>query len=365
MPPMPLGMLNRAIVSTPLAAGIELSPSGDARQARTVGTEMPGLGHAGRGFLKSNISHLERPMSQAALYDTTGGPEVLYVGTVADSAPRAGEVAVRVHAAGLNPFDGKQRSGFVPSEAPFPRRIGSDFTGTVEAVGADARYWDGTPISVGDAVLGRANGALAERAIAAASDLARRPAKLPVEVAGGLYVAGLTATSLLATVAVGAGDTLLVGGASGAVGLMAAQLARAAGARVIGTAAERNHGLLRSLGIEPVAYGDGLAARVAALGPITAVYDCHGREALDAGVALGVPVDRMVAIAAYAALAELGVLNVERAARTATNLAALAERVAQGQLVLPVAATYPLREVAAAFTALEGSHVPGKIVVLP
>lgn len=304
-------------------------------------------------------------MSKAAVYDTTGGPEVLHVSEVPDPAPGPGQVALRVRAAGLNPFDGKMRSGFIPSDAPFPRRIGSDVAGTVEAVGAGARYWDGTPVAVGDEVLGSASGSVAERAIAAAGNLTRRPADLPVEVAGGLNVAGLTAISLHATVAVGTGDTLLIGGATGGVGLVAAQLALTAGARVIGTAAPRNFDLLRSLGIEPVAYGEGLAERVAALGKITTVYDCHGREALDAGVALGVPVDRMVAIAAYAALDELGVKNVERAARTAENLAGLVERIAQGKLVLPVAATYPLAEVIAAFTALEGSHAPGKIVVLP
>ena len=205
-------------------------------------------------------------MSNAALYDATGGPEVLYVAEVADPEARPGKVAVRVHAAGLNPFDGKVRSGFIPSSAPFPRRIGGDFAGTVEAVGADARYWDGAPIRVGEEVLGRADGAIAERVIANAADLARRPAHLPVEVAGGLNVAGLTAMSLLATVPVGASDILLIGGAAGGVGLMAAQLAIAAGARVIGTASGRNHELLRSLGVEPVGYGEGLATRVARLG---------------------------------------------------------------------------------------------------
>lgn len=304
-------------------------------------------------------------MTRAALYDSNGGPEVLYVGEVADADPAAGEVAVRVHAAGLNPFDGKLRSGFIPSQAPFPRRIGGDLAGTVEAVGDGAVYFDGTPVAVGDEVLGRAGGAVAERVIAAASDLARRPVALPIEVAGALHVAGLTALSVVTTVPVGPDDLVLVGGAAGGVGLVAAQLALRTGARVIGTASERNHELLRSLGIEPVAYGEGLAARVSILGTVTAVYDCHGRDALDAGVELGVPVDRMVAIAAYAAIDELGVHNVERAARTAANLSALAEQVAAGEIVLPVAATYPLDDVAAAFAALEGAHAPGKLVVTP
>ncbi|MFH8251209.1 NADP-dependent oxidoreductase [Microbacterium sp. B2969] len=304
-------------------------------------------------------------MSRAVRYDRTGAPDVLYVADVEDVAPGRGQVAVRVHAAALNPFDGKLRSGFIPSGPPFPRSVGADLAGTVEAVGEGAAYWDGTPVVVGDEVLGRAAGAVAERVLASDAELARRPEAVPVEVAGGLWVAGLTAVSCLATVPVGEDDTVLVGGAAGGVGIVAAQLAAEAGARVIGTAGERNHELLRSLGIEPVAYGPGLADRVRALGAVTAVMDCHGRDALDAGVELGVPVDRMVAIAAYAALAELGVHNVEREARTAENLAGLADRIAAGSLVLPVAATFPLDDVVAAFTALESPHPPGKIVVLP
>lgn len=108
-----------------------------------------------------------------------------------------------------------------------------------------------------------------------------------------------------------------------------------------------------------------MADRVAELGTITAVIDCHGRETLDAGVALGVAPDRMGAIAAYDALEELGVRNVEREARTPANLARLATAVTEGRLTFPVVATYPLDEVVAAFRAVEGSHPPGKIVLLP
>ncbi|MFT4215085.1 MAG: NADP-dependent oxidoreductase [Microbacterium sp.] len=304
-------------------------------------------------------------MTRAALYDRTGGPDVLYVGEVDDPQPEPGTVVVHVRSAGLNPFDAKQRSGFIPSKAPFPRRIGGDVAGTVIAVGDGATYWDGVPVAVGDEVLGRASGALAERVAASATELARRPEGTPVEIAGGLHVAGLTAVSCLATVPVGPGDTVLVGGAAGGVGLVASQLAIDAGARVIGTASPRNHDLLRSLGASPISYGEGLAERVAELGEVTAVIDCHGREALDAGVALGVPKERIVAIAGYAAVDELGVLNAERAARTPENLTRLAEGIAAGTLVLPVAATFPLDDVAAAFAALEAPHAPGKIVVLP
>lgn len=299
------------------------------------------------------------------MYNETGGPDVLFVTEVQEASPGAGKVLVAVEAAGLNPYDAKARSGFIPSTAPFPRRIGGDFAGSVIAVGEGAAYTDGTPVSVGDAVMGRASGAVAEQVIANAAEIALRPEALAVEVAGGLHVAGLTAVSCLATVPVGADDVVLVGGASGAVGLVAAQLAIARGARVIGSASVTNHEFLRSLGVEPVAYGEGLADRVREHGVPTAVMDCHGREALDAGIDLGVPADRMVAIAAYAALDELGVHNVEREARTPENLRALADDIAAGRIVFPIVATYPLDDVVAAFEALESTHAPGKIVIMP
>lgn len=304
-------------------------------------------------------------MARAVRYDETGTPEVLYLTEVPDTPPGPGKVAVQVRATGLNPYDAKVRSGFIPLDKAFPRGLGSDVAGTVVAVGEGATYWDGTAIEVGDEVMGTAPGAHADRVIASASSLAIRPDAVPVEVAGALHVAGLTAVSCLATIPIGPGDTVLIGGASGSVGLIAAQLAKAAGARVIGSASTRNAEFVRSLGAEPVEYGEGLADRVRELGTVTAVIDAHGREALDAGVALGVPVDRMVAIAAYAALDELGVHNVERAARTPANLAKLGAEIAAGRVTVPIAATFPLDEIQAAYTALEAPHAPGKIVALP
>mgnify|MGYP002738722606 FL=1 len=304
-------------------------------------------------------------MSKAVVYNVTGGPEVLKIEEVGTPSPGAGEALIRVEAVGINPFDDKVRSGFIPSDASFPRRIGGDLAGTVLEVGADAAYWDGTTINVGDKVMGQARGSLAERVIAPSTGLTPRPSNLPVDVAGAMNVPALTALSCLATVPVGPGDTVLVGGATGAVGMVAAQLARQAGARVIGTAAERNFEFVRSLGVEPVKYGPGLAERVKELGDITVVMDCHGREALDAGVELGVPVDKMVAIAGYAAVQELGVHNVEREARTMKNLAKLATKVADGELVFPVVKVFPLDQVREAFEALNAPHAPGKIVVTP
>lgn len=304
-------------------------------------------------------------MARAAQYDRTGGPEVLEIREVAAAEAAPDKVVIRVRAAGLNPFDAKVRTGFIPSNAAFPRRIASDVAGTVTAVGEAATYWNGTPVRVGDEVLGRAHGSAADEVVASAAAITPRPEGLSVELAGALNTAGLTAFSVVATVPVGEGDTVLIGGASGAVGLIASQLAIAAGARVIGTGAEANHELLRSIGVEPLVYGDGLAGRVRELGQVTAVYDCHGRATLEAGIELGLDVNRMVAIAGYEAIEELGVRDVDRATRTPENLAILAEELAAGRMILPIAATFPLTEIADAFRMLESPHVPGKIAVIP
>lgn len=261
-------------------------------------------------------------------------------------------------------IDTKMRSGFIPSDAPYPRRIGTDVAGTVTAVGEGMEYSDGTPVRVGDEVAGRTTGSVAEVVAIGTEVLARRPDGVPPEVAGALQVAGLTAVSCLATVPVGADDVVLVGGASGGVGLVLSQLVRDTGARVIGTASERNHDLLRSHGVEAAVYGADLAERLGGAG-ITAVFDLHGRDTLDAGVALGVPKDRICGIAAYAAIGELGVVNVERNARTSESLEKLLDQIADGGLTLPIAATFPLDEVVAAFRTLEGDHAPGKVVVVP
>jgi len=306
-------------------------------------------------------------MSRAARYDAFGGPEVLYIADVDEVPPAAGEVAIRVAAAGLNPMDRKLRAGMVPMGEPrFPRGIGIDFAGTVESVGDGAAFADGTPVAIGDEVLGWGDGTVAERVVVPASQLARRPAGLSEDVAGSLVVAGLTALSSIRTVPVGDGDTVLVSGAAGAVGIVYAQLAIARRARVVGVAHPRHHDFLRSLKVDPVAYGEGLVERVKAHAPcgFTAVQDNHGREGVDAGLALGVPKERILAIANHNAVADLGIRTAPRL-RDAEDLAWLANEVAAGRIVLPIVATFPLDEVRAAFELLESKHDPGKIVVRP
>lgn len=304
-------------------------------------------------------------MNKAAFYDQVGGPEVLYVGEAKEQELAANQVLLQVQAAGLNPYDAKVREGAIPSKAAFPRRIGSDVAGVVEVVGDDALYWDGTAIQEGDRVMGRAAGSVAQFAVATDAGLARQPEGLSNEVAGALNVAALTAVSCLIDVPVGPEDTLLVGGGTGAVGMIVAQLALAEGAKVLATGSAKNAEFLQSLGVTPVTYGEGLEERVADLGPITAVIDTHGSEALQVGCDLGVAPERMTATSGGAQADALGVKPVTFEGRTARNLSALAERIAAGALKVPIAASFPLDEVVEAFEYLEASHPPGKVVVLP
>lgn len=304
---------------------------------------------------------------RAVEYAETGGPEVLRVVDAAVPTAAPGEVVVAVEAVGINPFESKARAGIIPLPTPFPRSLGGDFTGLVRAVGTDARYFDGTPVAIGDAVLGWGDGTLRQWIAVPASHLARRPAALDAAVAGALTTPALTAAASFAVLNPGAGDTVLVSAAAGAVGFLYCQLAVAAGARVIGTASASNHERLRDIGVEPVAYGEGLADRLRALAPegFTAVQDNVGGETIDVALALGVAPSRICEIVDHAATERLGLATPGRYERRADTLEALAGQVAHGELHLPVQAEFSLAEVQDAYRLLETRHLSGKIVVRP
>jgi NADPH:quinone reductase-like Zn-dependent oxidoreductase len=305
---------------------------------------------------------------RAVLYNNTGGPEQLYVAEIPSDDPGQGEVAVTVKAAGLNPYDAKARAGIAPvADVAFPRGVGSDFAGIVSALGPGVSYADGTPVTLGDEVLGWGPGTLRERLIVPAVQLARKPAALSWTVAGSLSTPGQTAMACLNVLPVGRGDTVLVSAAAGAVGFIIGQLAVRAGARVIGTASDVNHERLSSVGVEPIEYGPGLEERVRAIAPdgITAVFENHGREAVDAALALGVPPSQVCAIVDHALTAELGLVTPGRYERRADVLQDLADRAAVGALMLPVQQEFPLDAVQDAFRLLEGRHLTGKVVITP
>lgn len=303
---------------------------------------------------------------EAIVYEQFGGHEVLrHASGVAVPEPGAGEVRVRVAAVGVNPVDWKRRYGWVEEFYPttFPAVPGLEFAGTVDALGEGV-----TGFAVGDEVFGwTKTGAYAEYAIA--GTIAPKPAALTWEQAASLPVAGETAQRVLDLLAVRPGETLLLHGAAGAVGAVAAQLAVAAGVTVVGTASERNHAFLRGLGVTPVTYGEGLADRVRAAAPqgVDAVFDAAGHDTLPVSIELlGGEKSRIVTIAAPDA-AEHGVVfsgvSVEEpvARRRLTDQAAL---VAEGRLRIDLAETFPLKEAARAQELSESGHVRGKLVIL-
>jgi NADPH2:quinone reductase len=232
-----------------------------------------------------------------------GGPEVLSPVEADVPAPGEGEVTVDVRAAGINPVDHTIISGAMgadPDRLPLP--VGLEVAGVVSAVGPGADGPAG-PIAVGDEVIAApVEGGYADTVTVPAANAVPKPAEVPWDVAAGTLLVGGTAVHALAVVDMKRGETLLVHGAAGSVGQVAVQLAVAAGVTVIGTAAERNHELLRGYGAIPVAYGSGLADRVrtAAPGGVDAAIDTVGTdEAVDTSLGLVADRSRIVSIAAF------------------------------------------------------------------
>jgi len=306
-------------------------------------------------------------MSRAVRFDQYGGVDVLKVVEVEDPVPGPGQLLIRVKAAGINPGESKIREGLLHERWPatFPSGQGSDLAGVVEALGEGA---DG--FHAGDEVIGFTDGraSQADLVVIEAENATPRPPGVSWEVAGGLFVAGATAWAVVRAVNLTAGDTVVVSGAAGGVGSLAVQLARRAGATVIGLASEHNHEWLRGHGVVPVTYGDGVADRIreAAPGGVDAFIDTVGAPYVELALELGVAADRIDTIADFAAVSKYGVkADGNAVGASAATLAELAGLIDEGALELPIAATYPLDEVRDAFTELERNHTRGKIVLVP
>ncbi len=306
-------------------------------------------------------------MPLAVQFDEYGEIDVLEVRDVVRPQPGPGEVLVRVRAAGINPGENAIRLGVFREQWPatFPSGQGSDLAGRIEEVGADVPTW-----SVGDDVIGwvDSRASHAELVVVPAEHLVRREQGVPWEAAGALFVAGTTAHAAVNAVGAGPGDTVVVAGAAGGVGSLAVQLARRAGATVIGLASESNHRWLTDHGVVAVAYGDGAADRIRAAAPggVDAFVDTFGSGYIDLALELGVAKDRINTIIDFAAAARTGVKGEGMAgSANAKVLGELAELAAAGELEVPVAATYPLTEVRAAYRQLMLRRTRGKIVLLP
>jgi D-arabinose 1-dehydrogenase-like Zn-dependent alcohol dehydrogenase len=232
-------------------------------------------------------------MSRAVIYETFGGPEVLEVQDVPEPHAGPGEVRVRVAAVGLNPMD--PAIAATPELAArfnitVPAGFGYDFAGVVDEVSdGGGGFAEGDRVYGGVMERAAADFVVVKTPPAASEVLFHTPEGLSDELASTLGVAGATASAALAAIHLGPGDTVLIGGAAGGVGVFAVQLAQLAGATVIGTASQGTFPFLRELGAEPVTYGAGLADRVRALAAdgITAAIDLFGTETVETALALG------------------------------------------------------------------------------
>jgi NADPH:quinone reductase-like Zn-dependent oxidoreductase len=303
-------------------------------------------------------------MPKAVRFDKYGDVNVLQVVDVPRPVPGPGQVLVQVRAAGINPGEAKIRDGLLDSMWPatFPSGEGSDLAGVVAETGAGVTGW--TP---GSEVIGWTDNraSQAEYVVVEAGNLTARPPAVPWPVAGSLYVAGATAWAAVRAVALAPGDTVVVSGAAGGVGSIAVQLARRAGATVIGLASEPNHAWLAGHGVTGVSYGDGVAGRIRAVAPeVSAFVDTVGGGYVELALDLGVAPARIDTIAQFDAVKKYGVKGDGNAAgSSAAVLAELAGLIADGDLEIPVAATFPLDQVRAAYTELASGHVHGKIVL--
>lgn len=306
-------------------------------------------------------------MPKAVRFTEYGDVDVLDVVEVDRPVPGPGQVLVEVVAAGINPGEAMIRRGLLEDRFPttFPCGQGSDLAGIVAELG------DGvTGFAVGDEVLGFTDkrASHAEYVLAEADRLVPRPANVPWEQAGALYAVGTSAYGALRAVAVTHGETLVVSGAAGGVGSLVVQLAKRAGATVIGLASEPNHAWLSAHGVLPVTYGQGVADRIRAVadGTVDAFIDTFGDSYIELALELGVKRDRINTIIDFAGAAKHGT-KAEANANTANAavLADLAALIADGDLEIPIAGVYPLDAVRDAYRELERRHTRGKIVLQP
>ncbi len=298
-------------------------------------------------------------------YDQYGDLDVLSLTDLPTPKVGPGEVLVDVRAASVNPVDWKLMSGGLDAlmDVRFPVVPGWDVAGVVAEVGIDTPEWQ-----VGDEVVAYARkdyvhgGTFAEQVTVPVRALAAKPVEATWEEAASLPLAGLTALQSLERLDVGPDDVVLVHGAAGGVGSFAVQVAKALGARVIGTASEAQHDRLRDLRAEPVAYGDGLVDAVRELAPdgVDVVLDLVG-GVLEQTLAVLAEEGRHASIADPDVLGEGGRWLWVRP--DADGLGRLSRLVDDGAVRIEVEEVFPLERLADAFRRSQEGHVHGKLAV--
>jgi NADPH:quinone reductase-like Zn-dependent oxidoreductase len=305
-------------------------------------------------------------MTRAVRFWEYGGTEVLRVVDVPELSAGPGQVRIAVRAAGINPIDSKIMRGFMAQMMPLelPAGLGGDLAGVVDQVGAGV-----SKFRVGDEVMGSSlTPAISESALADPANLVLKPADVNWDVAGSVAGAGGTAWTVLNLLKIRAAETLLVHAAAGGVGTFAVQLAVARGVRVIGTASESNFDYLRSIGAEPVRYGEGLGERVRALAPlgVHAVLDASGRGEIPLSIELAGGPERVLTLVAFdAADTGIQVFAGGTGDMRGPALREIISLINKGVITVPIWRTFPLDETASALEASDTGHLRGKIVVLP
>ncbi|WP_326953939.1 NADP-dependent oxidoreductase [Amycolatopsis sp. NBC_01286] len=297
---------------------------------------------------------------KAARFSRFGAPEVLEIVDLPDPRPAAGQVRIAVRAAGVNASDWKKRQGLMDPD--LPQTMGYEAAGIVDELGEGV-----TDVAVGDRVFGLSEGGAAQAERVVLSWYAPIPASLDFASAAALPVAGETSARALDQLGVEAGDTLLVNGASGSVGTAAVQLAVARGVRVIGTGSAATHDFLRSLGAEPVAYGEGMPERVRALAAdgVDFALDVAGNGVLPELADLAGGPEHVITVADFAGAQRHGVrFSRGDGGRAYYVLAEIGRLADAGRFVVRVGGTFPLAGIAEAHRAGEAGRVRGKLVLL-
>jgi NADPH:quinone reductase-like Zn-dependent oxidoreductase len=296
---------------------------------------------------------------KAAQFERFGGPEVLDIVDLPDPHPGSVEIRIAVHAAGVNASDWKKREGLMDQH--LPQTLGYEAAGLVDEIGVGV-----TDVAIGDRVFGFNSEGAAQAELAVLTAWAPIPRSLDFAGAAALPSAVETAARALDQLGVSSGKTILINGASGTIGSAAVQLAIARGARVIGTGSPATHEYLRTLGAEPVAYGEGMTERVRALAPegVDLALDAAG-SGLPELIDLAGDEDHVITIADFAGAKKYGVrFSSGESGRAIYALAQVAKLVDSGQFFLPVGQTFPLADVAEAQRLGESGGVRGKIVLL-